>query len=320
MSDLIAETNKKIKDSGRPIIASVSGGKDSIAMALWLKENGFEETNDVHYVWADTGWEHPVLYEYIEKTVKPLLGDRFHRVVSAKFPGGMVDAITKFGAFPTRQMRWCTRYLKKEPIKAYIKSVGNDPLPVNAVGIRAAESKARSKMDLWEPGSIFGTNVCDTWRPLISWVVQDVVDIHKRHDLRPCPLYLKDKYPSERVGCWPCIMSKKSEIRAMVETDPGRLVQIRQLEEKVSEIAEERYREKGETFESLGLKKPGFFQAKTGGTGECWPIDKVAKWAKTERGGHQYGLELFLPSDPSERGCQMWGLCDVPDENGEFSE
>ena len=311
--------NEEIKASGRPIVASISGGKDSIAMALWLKENGFEETNDIHYVFADTKWEHPVLYQYIEDTVKPLLGKRFHTVVSEKYPGGMPEMVVKKGAFPSRRMRFCTDSLKKQPIKSYIRALGSDPLPINAIGVRASESVARSKMDRWEPGSIFGKNLCDTWRPLIQFVVQDVIDIHHRHNVRPCPLYLRDKYPSQRVGCWPCIMSKKSEIRAMVETDPGRLVQIRGLEKKVAERAAERLAETGETFESRGIGKPAFFQAKTGGTGECWPIDKVAKWSKTERGGHQYGLELFTPSDPSERGCTLWALCDIPDEKGEFS-
>lgn len=312
--------NQEIKDSGRPIVCSVSGGKDSVAMALWLRGNGFEETNDIHYVFADTKWEHPVLYQYIEDTVKPLLGERFHTVVSEKYPGGMPDLVVSKGAFPSRRMRFCTDELKKKPIRDFTRSLGNDPLPINAVGIRAAESKARSSMERWEPGSIFGKNICDTWRPLITWVVQDVIDIHHKHNILPCPLYLKDKYPSERVGCWPCIMSKKSEVRAVVETDPGRLIQIRALEEQVSERASARLAKKGETFESRGIGKPAFFQAKTGGAGECWPIDKVAKWAQTERGGHQYGLELFLPTDESERGCQSWGLCDLPDKDGEFSE
>ena len=311
--------DQEIKDSGRPIVASISGGKDSIAMALWLREQGFEETNEIHYVYADTGWEHPVLYEYIESTVKPLLGDRFHRVASKKYPGGMAEMVTTKGAFPSRRFRFCTDELKKKPLAAYIKGLGNDPLPINAIGIRAAESVARSKMDRWEPGTIFGKDICDTWRPLIHFVVQDVIDIHHRHNIRPCPLYLRDKYPSQRVGCWPCIMSKKSEIRALVETDQERLVQIRGLEERVAERASERLAEAGETFESRGIGKPAFFQAKTGRTGECWPIDKVAKWSKTERGGHQYGLELFTPADPSERGCTLWALCDVPDKDGEFS-
>lgn len=310
---------QEIKDSNRPIVCSVSGGKDSIAMALWIKEQGLEESNDVHYVFADTGWEHPVLYEYIESTVKPLLGERFHTVVSKKYPGGMPDLVVSKGAMPSRMSRFCTEQLKTIPIRDYLRGLGNDPLPINAVGIRAAESKARSKMDRWEPGSILGKNLCDTWRPLITWVVADVVEIHRRNNIKPCALYLKDQYPSERVGCWPCIMSKKSEILALVKTDPDRIVQIRTLEEKVAEKAAERLAKTGETFESRGIGKPAFFQAKTGRTGECWPIDKVVKWAKTERGGHQYGLELFLPADEKDRGCQLWGLCDMPDKNGEFS-
>lgn len=311
--------DQEIKDSGRPIVCSVSGGKDSIAMALWLKESGFEETNDIHYVYADTGWEHKELYSYIDNVVTPLLGDKFHRVMSKKYPGGMTDMVLQKGAFPSRMGRFCTEQLKKIPIRDYIRGLGNDPLPINAVGIRAAESVARSKMDRWEPGSILGANLCDTWRPLITWVVQDVVDIHRRHSIQPCSLYLRDKHASERVGCWPCIMAKKSELLSLVKTDPDRIVQIRSLEERVAKRAEDRLAESGETFESRGVGKPAFFQAKTGRGGECWPIDKVAEWAQTEKGGYQYGLELFVPNDPSERGCQLWGLCDVPDENGEFT-
>ena len=114
-------------------------------------------------------------------------------------------------------------------------------------------------------------------------------------------------------------MSKKSEILAVAKTDPDRIVQIRTLEEKVAEKAAQRLAENGETFESRGIGKPAFFQAKTGGTGESWPIDKVVKWAQTERGGYQYGLELFLPADESERGCQLWGLCDMPGPDGEYT-
>lgn len=36
-----------------PIVASVSGGKDSTAMCLWLQEQGLEFTP----VFLDTGWE-----------------------------------------------------------------------------------------------------------------------------------------------------------------------------------------------------------------------------------------------------------------------
>lgn len=27
--------------------------------------------------------------------------------------------------------------------------------------------------------------------------------------------------------------------------------------------------------------------------------------------------ELFVPANEEERGCQMWGVCDLPDEDGD---
>ena len=69
----------------RPLLVSVSGGKDSTAMALWLIDQGLRDR--CHWVFADTKWEHPDLYdylEYLETKIGPI-----HRAVSAKYPGGM---------------------------------------------------------------------------------------------------------------------------------------------------------------------------------------------------------------------------------------
>ena len=43
--------------AGRRVIASISGGKDSAAMSLWLTEHD--------RVFADTGWEYEATYEYL---------------------------------------------------------------------------------------------------------------------------------------------------------------------------------------------------------------------------------------------------------------
>lgn len=294
----------EIRDSRRPIVCSVSGGKDSVAMALWIKfEKKLEETNEVHYVFADTGWEHPVLYKYIDEVVKPLLGDKFKRVVSKKYPGGITDLVEKRGMFPSRKIRFCTQELKVFPIRDYIKEVAPDC--VNAVGIRAEESFRRSQMEEWEGG---GPMDCDTWRPLINWILPEVVEIHTRYNIKPCSLYYRPELPASRVGCHPCIMSRKSEIRAVAEFDPDRIVQIRTMEEKVAEKARERYAKKGETFESLGYTPPTFFQSREG-DGSMWPIDEVAKWSKTSWGGKQNEF-LFAAKTPSDLGCSMWGLCE----------
>jgi len=298
----IEELKKKI--NGRRIVASVSGGKDSAAMSLYLTELGIEHDR----VFMDTGWEHAATYEYLRGPLTEKLGP-IKEVRSAKYPGGMVDLVVKKGMFASRMQRFCTQELKVFPMRNYIREMqdaGEEVL--NTVGIRRAESEARSKMPEWEWNS---TMDCEVWRPLIYWSEQDVIDIHKRHGLAPNPLYLKG---AERVGCWPCVFARKSEIRFLADNEPQRIDFIRDLEAKVAERASQRYAEKGETFESLGYVRPAFFQQKTGRGGAPWPIDEAVKWARTSHGGRQF--ELFAANE-SDAGCMRWGLCETnPDKDG----
>ena len=45
------------------VVANVSGGKDSTALSLHLAELGIEHRR----VFADTGWEHPDTYAYLDE-------------------------------------------------------------------------------------------------------------------------------------------------------------------------------------------------------------------------------------------------------------
>ena len=272
--------------SDKPVIASVSGGKDSAAMCLWLIEQ------DIEYeaVFLDTGWEAPYTYDYLQD-LEQSIGPIQH----VRGPWDMRSLILSKGMFPGRICRFCTEQLKVFP---FLEWVGDREI-VNTVGIRAAESKARSKLGEW--GRL--DEHIKVWRPLIDWSKQDVIDIHHRHNLKPNPLYLLGV---ERVGCWPCIYARKSDLRLVARLDPERINDIRQLESDIQEMARQRYAKRGETFESLGYSPPAYFN-QSGKGSRPFPIDDAVAWSRTSHGGRH--LELDHMDD--RRGCLRWGLCDA---------
>ena len=280
---------------GRRVVASVSGGKDSAAMSLVLTEAGVEHDR----VFCDTGWEHRETYDYIRGELARVVGP----VTEIRPPRDFVDLVRHKGMFPSRLRRWCTQELKVKVMRRHLEEIGG-PI-VNSVGIRGRESEARAQLFEWEPEPDMGKDVL-TWRPLISWTVDDVIAMHKRHGLLPNPLYLQG---AERVGCWPCIFSRKAELRHVADTDPDTIDRIRELEAEAADTARARAKAKGE----VPMQPPTMFQqsARNGdGKRPCIPIDEVVKWARTGRNGRQF--ELF--AEPRESGCFRWGLCDQAPE------
>lgn len=313
-----AELLRRIGD--RTVIASLSTGKDSVAMCLHLTELGIPHER----IYLDTRWENPKVKEHLE-----YLRQKLGPITELSGALGMVELIRKKGMFPSRLTRFCTQQLKVFPARDYIlaRVDGGEDI-VNAVGIRRGESEARSQMAEWEDQPDFD---CEVWRPLVEWSVDDVIAIHKRHDIRPNGLYLLG---FKRVGCWPCIHVNKEEIRLLAEVDPARIDEIRQLEQEIALKSAKRYAGLIARFEDGGptaLSKrertylldedggikpwnaPAFFQSplKEDG-GKCWPIDKVVEWAKTKYGGRKRDQQMdLLAFGGINDGCMRWGLCET---------
>jgi 3'-phosphoadenosine 5'-phosphosulfate sulfotransferase (PAPS reductase)/FAD synthetase len=283
---LLASSRERIADRG--VVASMSGGKDSTAMALHL----IEQDIPFQAVFADTGWEHESMPEHLA-VIERAIG---RPIVRVGYPGGMEALCLKKGMFPSRMRRVCTQYLKVVPLNAYHESLDADV--VSAVGIRAGESAARSCLTEWEHGDGM---IAETWRPILRWTVADVIAIHQRHGVPPHPLYLRGM---DRVGCWPCIFARKAEIRMIAEIDPGQIDRIEALERAVTDAAAARRIARGATLE--GWDPPGLFQARiptADGHYPGWPIRRVVEWA---RGNGQEALFGGWNS-----GCARWGMCEV---------
>lgn len=111
-------------------IVALSGGKDSVALALRLAE--VEPRDDYQYICTPTGDELPEMVEHWVK-IGELLGKPIIPISGVTLAG----LIYRQKALPNWRMRWCTRLLKIEPFQAYVAQ----HLPATVyVGIRADET------------------------------------------------------------------------------------------------------------------------------------------------------------------------------------
>lgn len=117
-------------------IVTLSGGKDSTALALYLREKHPE--TDYEYLFCDTHKELPETYEYLAR-IEARLGRPIVRLASEHGDRGFDHFLKLYGGFlPSPSARWCTRLLKIEPFEKY---VGEDPTLLY-VGIRADENRS----------------------------------------------------------------------------------------------------------------------------------------------------------------------------------
>lgn len=111
-------------------ILSLSGGKDSAALAIYLRDR----VPEIEYIFHDTDKELPETYDYIAR-LEAILGKQIVRTT----PTDSFDHwLTVYrGMLPSNHRRWCTKMLKLKPFEDY---VGDGPV-VNYVGLRADENR-----------------------------------------------------------------------------------------------------------------------------------------------------------------------------------
>ncbi len=166
-------------------VVALSGGKDSVAMALALREYeplmpaGWREAHphlschpsvpDYEYVYTPTGWELPEMDEHM-RNLELLLG----RPIVSLPTHSMDDLIQIQKALPNWRMRWCTRKIKIEPFERFIRSIGEC---VVYVGIRADETGDREGVDYDRLPGVTRRFPMDEW----GWDIQAVLrylDVH----------------------------------------------------------------------------------------------------------------------------------------------
>lgn len=180
-------------------ILSLSGGKDSAALAIHMRDR----IPEMEYIFHDSGKELPETYDYLER-LEAILGKKIVKTT----PEHSFDKWLAVygGMIPSNHRRWCTRMLKLKPFEQY---VGEEPV-VNYVGLRADEDRI---------GYISSKpNITAVYPFIEDGLVFE--DIHRILEESGLGLPGYTKWGRTRSGCFFCFYQQKIEWVRLKENYP----------------------------------------------------------------------------------------------------
>jgi 3'-phosphoadenosine 5'-phosphosulfate sulfotransferase (PAPS reductase)/FAD synthetase len=190
-------------------ILSLSGGKDSTALAIYLRDR----LPEMEYIFHDTGKELPETYEYLGR-IEASLGKPIQGLYE---PLGFDHWYDVYGQMiPSARRRWCTKMLKLKPFEAY---VGADQV-YNYLGIRADENRG---------GYISGKPNIVPIYPFIEdgLVLSDIEEILMGSGVGMPPY---TDWGRTRSGCFFCFFQQKIEWVLLRENHPDLFEQAKKYE------------------------------------------------------------------------------------------
>ena len=194
-------------------ILGLSGGKDSAALAIYLKDQGRDE--QIEYFFCDTGAELPEVYDYLDR-LEDYLDKPIERLSSGR---DFKHHLKRFNGFlPAPHARWCTRVMKLEPLEAF---VGDDPC-VSYIGIRADEQRQGYISHKPNIKAVYPFIEDDIVRDDVFRILEESVGV---------PEYYKWR---SRSGCYFCFFQRKDEWIGLAENHPA-LFEKAKTYEKVDE-------------------------------------------------------------------------------------
>jgi 3'-phosphoadenosine 5'-phosphosulfate sulfotransferase (PAPS reductase)/FAD synthetase len=316
-------------------VVSMSGGKDSTAMALLARER---EAENLSYLFADTGHEHQQTYDYIDYLEQALdieivrlkadftelmAGKRKYiqehwaddgvsqehidEALSVLRPTGipMLDLCLWKGRMPSTRARFCSEKLKHDPLDKYMTDLLAQPttsVVISWQGVRRDESHQRANLvEEEDHPTQYGLR---WYRPILDWTADDCFAMHKRHGIKHNPLYEQGQ---GRVGCMPCIHSRKDELAEIGRRFPEeieRLARWEALASKASKQGNTMWYDARITARFLGTDRSEVHYSTHG-------IHTAVRWANGTRGQVKSdGVQMELIATDAPTCKSIYGLCE----------
>lgn len=244
-SIVLPEPIESALERGYALAVSVSGGKDSQAMARAVarlhRERGY--TGEIFAVHADLGRiEWPATPGHVRR-IADETGMRL-QIVRRRNGQGEWDMVDRWKQraetlkaqgkrarpWSDSSNRFCTAEMKRDPINTYLRRYDHI---ISAEGIRADESTARAKKPSWSVRERISTSTrwAFTWNPILSWSKEDVwvelgsseADLERRralyragrvdealHGWQAHSVYVMG---NERLSCAFCVLGCKGDLQ-----------------------------------------------------------------------------------------------------------
>jgi hypothetical protein len=211
-------------------VLGISGGKDSAALAIYMRD----KVPEMEYFFTDTGAELPEVYEYLDKLEAYLAKPITRLMTNGDFDHLLNHKYNNF--LPSPNTRWCTREMKIRPFEEW---VGNDEV-ITYVAIRADEDRDgyRSTKPNIQPRFPFKED---------GIVRSDIERILNNAGVG-YPTYYEWR---SRSGCYFCFFQRKSEWIALAERHPDLFERAKNYEKVNTSTGEQFTWSQGETLEQL---------------------------------------------------------------------
>ncbi|NEP20347.1 MAG: phosphoadenosine phosphosulfate reductase family protein [Leptolyngbya sp. SIO4C1] len=257
-------------------IMGLSGGKDSTALAVFLRRHPDYADLEVEYFFCDTHKELPETYEYLDR-IEARLGIKIIRLEPDRGFDHWLDVYG--GVLPSPKMRWCTKQMKIIPLEKYI----GDDEAVSYIGIRADENR---------DGYI---SKKPNIKPVFPFKEHGLVKADIFRLLEESGIGLPDYYRwRSRSGCFFCFFQRKYEWVMLAEEHPDLFAEAVRYEQEHSDGRNYTWTER-ETLSELLARKDEIIDA-----------HKKALEREQQQLGHQsltQALENVLNEDDYSLPC-----------------